>query len=155
MKNLLWVLVIGLVLSLGVSGCSKTPPEEPFESAWEVTFIGSGGEKVFAIETLKEMTAVTIEAEKKEVTNSYTGIRLSVLLAEAGITDFEELVLEAADGYQWTITREEALSQNSILAYAIDGEDLSDDKSAPLMFVSTATSARAWVGQLKTVRVGE
>lgn len=143
-------IIIALLVAASLTGCGGEDLE-PVESAWEITI----GDKVVAIEDIREMVTVTIEAEKKDETHSYTGVRLSVLLTEAGITDFESLTLEAEDGYSRDITREEALNQNSILAFSMDGEDLSDAKSAPLMFVSPATSTSAWVGKLKTIRVGE
>lgn len=160
MKKASILFVILLVLTW-VAGCGpSTPPaddpipgndDEPFESAWEI----SVGDKVFAIEDIRKMENVTIEAEKKGETNSYTGVRLSLLLTEAGITDFATLTLEAEDGYSADITREEALDDNSILCFALDGEDLSSEKNAPLMFVSPAASSKAWVGKLKTIRVGK
>jgi DMSO/TMAO reductase YedYZ molybdopterin-dependent catalytic subunit len=151
MKKTSLFLVALLVLAL-LAGCANTPPtDEPEESAWEFTI----GDKDFTIEGLRKMESVTIDLEKKGEVNSYTGVPLSVLLTEAGIADFESLTLEAEDGYSASITQEEALHENSILCYALDGEDLSSEKNAPLMFVSEAASTKAWVGKLKYVRVGE
>lgn len=150
MKKLTVLLVLALV-ALSIGGCNGKAPQEPKESAWEVTI----GDKVFAIEDIREMETVTIEAEKKEETHSYTGVRLSVLLEAAGVGDFETLTLEAEDGYTADITKAEALHANSILAFAMDGEDLTSEKSAPLMFVSTEASSKAWVGKLKFVRLGQ
>ncbi len=151
MKKTSLFLVALLVLTL-LAGCANTPPaDEPEESAWEFTI----GGKIFTIEGLREMESVTIELEKKGEVNSYTGVPLSALLTQAGITDFSSLTLEAEDGYTADITQEEALHENSILCYALDGEDLNSDKNAPLMFVSEAASTKAWVGKLKFIRVGE
>lgn len=147
MKKLSFI-IIALLVAAGIAGCGG---EDPVESAWEVTI----GEKVVAIEDIREMATVTIEAEKKDETHSYTGVRLSVLLTEAGITDFESLTLEAEDGYSYVVSREEALSDNSILAYMVDGEDLKEEKSTPVMFVSSVTSSQAWVGKLKNIRIDQ
>lgn len=146
------VLLAALLVVMSIAGCVSKDPE-PKESAWEV-FIG-GDEVVFAIEDIKEMETVTIEAEKKDEVHSYTGVRLSVLLKKAKVEGFETLTLEADDGYSFDITTEEAMHENSILAFAMDGEDLSSEKTEPLMFVSTETSSKAWVGRLKYVRVGK
>lgn len=148
MKKTILVCVSLLVLAL-LAGCANTPPAE--ESAWKFTV----GDKEFTIEGLREMESITIELEKKGEVNSYTGVPLSVLLSEAEITDFESLTLEAGDGYTASITREEALHNNSILCYALDGEDLSSEKNAPLMFVSEIASTKSWVGNLKKVSLGE
>lgn len=151
MKKTSLFLAALLVLAL-LAGCANTPPtDEHEESAWEFTI----GGKEFTIEGLRKMESVTIDLEKKGEVNSYTGVPLSVLLTEAGIKDFETLTLEAEDGYTADITQEEALHAHSILCYALDGEDLSSDKNAPLMFVSEAASTKAWVGKLKVIRVGE
>lgn len=147
MKKLVFMLAALLVVTMAV-GCSD---KAPVESAWEVTI----GTKVYPIEELKEMDAVTFDAEKKEEVNSYTGVLLSDLLTEAGITEFETLTLEAEDGYTCEITKEEALADSSVLCYAKDGGELDSEKSAPLMFVSKATSTKAWVGKLKSVQIGE
>lgn len=143
-------IIIALLVAASLAGCGGED-REPVESAWEITI----GDKVVAIEDIREMETVTIEAEKKDETHSYTGVRLSVLLTEAGITDFESLTLEAEDGYSYIVSREEALSDNSILAYMVDGEDLKEEKSTPVMFVSSVTSSQAWVGKLKNIRVNQ
>lgn len=142
------LIIAALLVAVSLAACVGDTSGQ-LESAWEITI----GEKVFAIEDIRDMANVTIEAEKKEEVNNYTGVRLSILLAEAEITDFESLTLEAEDGYSWEITRSEALDENSILAFAMDGEDLSDEKNAPLMFVSAVTSPQAWVGKLNNIRV--
>ena len=142
------ILVLALVLSLSLVGCTGGPEAE---SAWEVLI----GEKVFAIETIKELTTITFDVEAKDEVHSYTGVRLNDLLVQADLTDFNVLILEAEDGYSFEITREAAISDNSILAFAMNGEDLTDSKTAPLMFVSSVTSPQAWVGQLKFIQVGE
>jgi DMSO/TMAO reductase YedYZ molybdopterin-dependent catalytic subunit len=150
MKKTILIIAALLVVSL-FAGCANPPPEEPTESAWKFTV----GEKEFTIEGLREMESVTIKLEKKGEVNSYTGVPLSELLTKAGITDFEKLTLEAEDGYSGSINKEEALHNNSILCYALDGEDLSSEKNAPLMFVSEKASTKSWVGKLKIIRVGE
>jgi len=151
MNKVSLVLTVLLVLT-GLAGCGA-PPIDPNlqESVWEITI----GHKVFTLEAIREMDTVTFDAAKKDDVNSYIGVRLSKFLAEADISEFETLTLEAEDGYSYDITREEAMNDNSILAFAMNGEDLSDDKIAPLMFVSTETSPQAWVGKLKYIRVEE
>lgn len=144
------LLIVAMVVAIIFAGCvGETPAVQ--ESTWEITI----GSKVFAIEDIREMDTVTINAMKKEETFSYTGVRLGVLLEAAEINDFVTLTLEAEDGYAWDISREEAMHENSILAFAVDGEDINEEKSAPIMFVSTATSTQAWVGKLATIKVGE
>jgi hypothetical protein len=151
MKKISVIFVLLLALA-SLNGCGKTPPApEPEKSAWEFTV----GAKVFTIEGLKEMKSVTLDLEMKGEVSSYTGVPLFELLAEAGVEDFQTLVLEAEDGYTGQVTREEALHKNSILCYALNGGELNKEKHAPLMFASELASTQVWVGKLKHVRVGE
>lgn len=148
MKSLKVVLA-GLLIFTLLAGCKKNPV--PVESAWEFAI----GEKTFTLEGLRAMESITLELSMKGETKSYTGVLLSLLLAEAGIADFETLTLEGADGYSQDITRQEALAANSILCYALEGEDLQIEKSAPLMFASGTASPQTWVGKLKVIRPGK
>jgi len=143
-----------LAVLLVVAGCSQPAPEAPpQESAWEITVKSAGGEKVIAIEDIKAMEAVTIEAEKKEEVHEYTGVKLSEILGLAEIGEAETVTLEAEDGYSATLTGAEAFSDNTLLAYQIDGADIESDKSKPIMLVSTEASSSAWVGKLKVITV--
>lgn len=122
------------------------------DSAWEITVTGPGVEQVFYIEEIKEMPVTTLEAEKKEETHEYAGVLLSAILEEAGITEANEVTLEASDGYMATISGEVAFSENTILAYMEDGVEISDN-SAPIMLVTTDDSPQVWVGQLVSITV--
>ncbi|MGI5838683.1 MAG: molybdopterin-dependent oxidoreductase [bacterium] len=147
-KSGLVSICLAAVLLLVLSGCSQPPAPE---SAWEVTIIGPDGEKAVAIEDIKAAEAVTLEAEKKEEIHAYTGIKMSSLLAMAGIDEATSVILEAADGYSATINGEVAFSDNTIVAYQIDGADIDSEKNRPLMLVTTEDSSKVWVGSLKVI----
>ncbi len=93
-----------------------------------------------------------ISAQKKDETFEYAGVLLSAVLKEAGISEAAKVNLEAEDGYSSEISGEVAFSDNTILAYMVDGGDL-DSKSAPLILITTDDSPKAWVGQLVTIEV--
>lgn len=151
MKKLRLLLAVLVVLSV-LGGCSKSEPApDPEQSVWDFTVAG----KSFTLEGLKKMETISIELNKKGEVNSYKGVKLSLVLAEAGIGEFESLTLEAEDGYSFQITKEEALADDSILCYWMGGEDLSEEDNGPLMFASGSTSPQAWVGKLKEIRKGD
>ncbi len=129
--------------------------EEAEESAWIVTIVGSdGGETQVSIQSIMAMASVDLEAEQKGEMFTFHGVLLSSVLAEAGITEANSLNIIASDGYSATITGEVAFSGNTILAYASNGETLSnDEKNGPLRLVTTEESPQVWVGQLTTIEV--
>lgn len=149
MKKLHMFLILLLALAI-VGGCGSEKTETPpTQSAWNFKV----GDKDFTIEGLKSMASTTVELDKKGEVNSYTGVLFSSVLKEAGLTEFETLVLEAVDGYSFQITKEEAMDSGSILCYAVDDKELSDN--GPLMFAAKATLPQAWVGKLKIIRPGD
>ena len=100
------------------------------------------------------MEAVELEAETKGEVNTYKGVGLNLVLAEAGISEAVEVTLTASDGYSAAISGEVALSDNTILAYECNGADLSgDEKNGPVRLVTTDESPQVWVGQLSTIEI--
>ncbi|MDY6827278.1 MAG: molybdopterin-dependent oxidoreductase [Bacillota bacterium] len=163
-KNLLTMMALLLVFSLMLAaGCSgaedpgaESESEGAAEAAWTLTIVGPGGEEEtrVSLESIKSMSAVELEVEKEEELINLKGALLSDILAEAGISEAGNLNLIAADGYSVSISGDVAFSENTILAYESNGEDLSsDDKNGPLRLVSTEESPKAWVGQLTTIEV--
>lgn len=64
--------------------------------------------------------------------SKWTGVRLSDVLAEAGLQDgARDLLLTAADGYTVTIRPDVATGPSALLAVAQDGEPLTVDHGAP------------------------
>ena len=124
-------------------------------AAWEIAIVGpSGDEMVITLDELKEMEAVELEAESKGEKNTFKGVVLNLVLAEAGISEASEVTLIAADGYSAAISGEVALSDNTILAYEVNGVDLSgDEKNGPIRLVTTEDTPKAWVGKLSKIEV--
>lgn len=160
------VLIIAVVLMLGlfmVSGCDgdngngevNGDDNGAVESAWEFTITApDGSETVVAIESIREMPAVELETERNDEITVFKGVLLSLVLGEAGITDAGAVTVTAADGYSQTISGEVAFSENTILAYEVDGEDMSnDEKNGPVRLVTTEDSRQVWVGQITTITV--
>ncbi|UNC91958.1 molybdopterin-dependent oxidoreductase [Candidatus Contubernalis alkaliaceticus] len=134
------------------NGENENEEDPAEESTWEFTISWADGEALFTIEELKEMQRVTLTAEVKEETNEYTGVILKNLLEKANIKEAAEVTLVAADGYSAALEGDTAFSDNTIIAFKINGEAL-EDKSAPIMLVTTEASPQVWVGQLKTIKV--
>ena len=115
-------------------------------AAWEIAIVGpSGDEMVITLDELKEMEAVELEAESKGEKNTFKGV------AEPGpggsrYQRASEVTLIAADGYSAAISGEVALSDNTILAYEVNGVDLSGDEKRSDRLVTTEDTPKAWVG---------
>ena len=124
-------------------------------AAWEIAIVGpAGDETAITLNELKEMEAVELEAESKGEKNTFKGVVLNLVLAEAGICEATEVALTAADGYSAAISGEVALSDNTILAYEVNGADLSgDEKNGPVRLVTTDDTPKAWVGKLSKIEV--
>lgn len=175
-----WLVLLVLILAAAlflVPGCDKdegTPASEngegteteenggtgeeegkEEESAWEIKIIGPDGkEAVVTLEEIMKMEAVELEAESKRGPSTFKGVLLSKVLEKAGITEANEVTLTAADGYGAAISGEIAFSENTILAYERDGEDMSgDEKNGPIRLVTTEETSNVWVGKISTIEV--
>lgn len=86
--------------------------------------------------------ASTLECISNSVGGSYisntiwTGFPLHELLEEAGLQDgVVDIRMEAADGYSESIPLAEAMQDDTMLVYLMDGEPLTDEHGAPLRLI--------------------
>lgn len=86
--------------------------------------------------------AATLECISNRVGGTYisntiwTGFPLKELLDEAGIQDgVVDIKLEAADGYTESIPLAEAMQEDTMLVYLIDGQPLTDEHGFPLRLI--------------------
>jgi DMSO/TMAO reductase YedYZ molybdopterin-dependent catalytic subunit len=76
----------------------------------------------------------------------WTGVLVSTLLAEAGVmTQAKKITFYALDGYQRTLSLEEALSDGVFLAYTVDDQVLPLKHGYPLRLVVKGVFGDRWV----------
>lgn len=63
-------------------------------------------------------------SDEQENTDFWEGLLLSEILSEYGISGFDELVFNAADGYQVRLAKEDLESNTSLIAFRQNGESL-------------------------------
>jgi DMSO/TMAO reductase YedYZ molybdopterin-dependent catalytic subunit len=90
---------------------------------------------------------------------NYTGVPISELLTDANILDGATSVyIQAQDGYGATLTIQEAMSPNTIIAYQRDGAPLTplrSDGEGPLrLIIGDDQYAQRWVRGVAAIQVG-
>lgn len=81
------------------------------------------GEKAYTQADLEALGTISTDYTNKDgETTTYEGIILSALLADAGVTDAgDEVIFIAADGYEGSLTMDEALGCASCIVAFDDG----------------------------------
>ncbi len=87
-------------------------------------------------------------------TADWKGVKLSIILDMAGILDnATEVVFYAADDYSSSLTLEDALQDDVILAYEMNGEVLPVDHGYPLRLVAPGKYGYKWVKWITHIEV--
>lgn len=87
-------------------------------------------------------------------TADYKGVRLSIILDMAGILDnATEVVFYGADEYSSSLTIDDALEDDVILAYEMNGEMLPVDQGYPLRLVAPGKYGYKWVKWITNIEV--
>lgn len=119
-KNTVLLVTLLLVMTL-VSACSAAPAatEEVVETA-----VLTVGEKAYTKADLEALGTMSADyTDKDGVTTTYEGVSLSALLDDAGLSGSTEITMTASDGYEASLTVEEAVAcANCIVAF--DGDML-------------------------------
>ena len=86
----------------------------------------------------------------------WTGTPLAPLLEEAGLREGAKNVrFHALDGYQRSLSLEEALAEGVFLAYQVNGETLPSEHGFPLRLVARHQYGGKWVKWLERIEVTE
>jgi len=86
----------------------------------------------------------------------WTGTPLAPLLEEAGLQEGAKTVkFHALDGYQSSLSLEEALADGVFLAYQVNGETLPPEHGFPLRLVARGQFGGRWVKWLERIEVTE
>lgn len=117
MKKTTLFVTLFIVMAL-VSACSSAAAEEV------ATAVLTVGEKAYTMADLEALGTMTTDYTNKDgETTTYEGVSLTSLLEDAGLADAAEITFVASDGYEASLTVEEALAcANCIVAF--DGDTL-------------------------------
>ena len=90
-----------------------------------------------SVEMASTLECISNRVGGRYISNTiWTGFPLKDLLDEAGLRDgVIDIKLEAADGYSESIPLDEALQEDTMLVYLMDGQPLTDDHGFPLRLI--------------------
>ena len=159
MKTKFWrSLLLWGALLLFLTACGSGAPSVD----WELSITGDVDNpltipyKELASKEMVDMGEVLMEKStgEDEVT-SWSGVKLSDLLEEAGAGEFSTITALAGDGYAIEITADEL--DNAIVALKDQGEWIAetDPEKGPLRLVTPETPANRWVFQLQEIQVNQ
>ena len=84
----------------------------------------------------------------------WTGVLVSTLLTEAGVMpQAKKVTFYALDGYQRTLSLEEAQSDGVFLAYTVDGQVLPEEHGYPLRLVVKGVFGDRWVKWVVHIKI--
>lgn len=155
------LLVVSLLLMLAVlAGCDSGNGAPNVD--WELS-IANDAETLLTLSYADlagmeqtELTDILMERSTGEnINTSWSGVDLTVLLAQAGVEEYVSLTAVAADGYAIEISLDEL--EGAIVALK-DGEDWitnTDPDSGPIRLVCPAAPGNRWVFQLTELRANQ
>ncbi|MGB7606525.1 MAG: molybdopterin-dependent oxidoreductase [Lutisporaceae bacterium] len=116
---------------------------------WKVAVVGVDGVTEIKSSDIAKLNSVTIEATIKNKagetkTNKYTGVKLKDILDSIGVKDFKGITIEAGDGFSAEYDKTLASNDDTILAWAKDGE-LLDEKSGPVQMTPVQGTGNQFV----------
>jgi DMSO/TMAO reductase YedYZ molybdopterin-dependent catalytic subunit len=84
----------------------------------------------------------------------WTGVLVSTLLAEAGVTPkAKQITFYALDGYHRTLSLTEAQSDGVFLAYMVDGQVLPNEHGYPVRLVVKGVFGDRWVKWVNHIKI--
>jgi len=119
----------------------------------------------FTYSQLKAFSPVTVQVTLTSSSHAadngvfnYTGVPLKVLLEQAQISaNATSVYVQAIDGYGTTIPIQDAMDQNTILAYAKDGSPLTDLKNGgegPVrLIIGNDQYAQRWIKNVASIEI--
>jgi hypothetical protein len=154
MSKRVWTLLSVLVLLVGVlAGCGSTPvptqapePTTPPAAEAALRMTGPAQEIAWTEDDLKAMDTLEVDyTDKDGVVTTYTGVLITNLLKEGGVTGTPDLALVAGDGYAYDLI-------------AADYQDCTDcivafDPAGGLRSVLPALGGKAQVKDLAEIQV--
>lgn len=158
------VIVIALVIAAIPLYIYTRPPQ-----AQEGTLLQIKGQVTtpanISLSQLQTLAATTVQVTLSSSSHTsdngvynYTGVKLSTLLEQAGVSSSATSVfVQASDGYGTTIPIQDAVNQNTIIAYQKNGTSLTqlkDGGEGPLrLIIGSDQYAQRWVRGVAAIDV--
>jgi len=119
-KKTIFVLML---VALSVLSACVAPATEAVEEVIDEAVL-TVGDKTYAKADLEALGTMEADyTDKDGETTAYTGVSLAALLEDAGLTDGENVIFVASDGFEGGVTLSEAMEcSNCIVAF--DGDSL-------------------------------
>lgn len=116
---------------------------------WTVAIVGVDGITEIKSSDAAKLEPVTLEATIKNKkgetkTNEYTGVKLKDILDSIGVKEFQSITIEAGDGFTSEYDKTLAVNDDTILAWAKDGEALGEN-SGPVQMVPVQGTGNQFV----------
>ncbi|NLN07625.1 MAG: molybdopterin-dependent oxidoreductase [Firmicutes bacterium] len=152
------LLLVLLLLAAAVYGCGGKSETENAEVKWSITVEGMGDSPVsFTNVDAAKLEMKKVEATKKkkdgtEVTETWEGVALKDVLKALGVTDFQSVVMEAADGYAQEYSKEIVERDGTILGLKVDGKEL-DEEKGPVQAVPEGEPGSMYIKNLAKIIV--
>lgn len=158
----LLAVIFGLMLLgsatgvLGLESASAANFASAVDSEWRLLIDGSVQNTLdLTLSELEAMPKSTVYAElycygRLLYWGYWTGVKLGLLLEEAGLDENAELVeFHAQDGYEIELSISEATQDNVIIAYERDGEPLPET----LRLVAPGANGNFWISMITQITI--
>ena len=163
------VLAVAILVVMGLPGCGDEEPSRYLDSerrldgmyeACHTIDLTDGQEQLepISVDELDglervEVDAVLVRSNGMEMPGTWTGARLSDVLADRGVTTpFTELKIEAWDGYVGRVGYDIVMHPDTILAYLENGEEIPME-DGPVRLVVGSQDGFFWVRMLTGIEV--
>ncbi|HHX74677.1 MAG TPA: molybdopterin-dependent oxidoreductase [Firmicutes bacterium] len=152
------LLLVLLLLAAAVYGCAGKSETGNAEVNWSIAVEGvENGPVTFTNADAAKLAVKKVEATKKkkdgtEVTESWEGVPLKAVLEAVGATDFQSVVLEAADGYSQEYSKEIVEREETILGLKVNGKELGEE-DGPVQAVPTGEPGNMYIKNLAKIIV--
>jgi DMSO/TMAO reductase YedYZ molybdopterin-dependent catalytic subunit len=145
------LIVLVLMLALTFSACREKPD-------WEIVFGSSGAEELVLsnldLEEIEqvEITATKLRKDGSEEEQHWRGITLKAALEYLGISEYEGVVAESADGYTVQLDKATVDDDGTLLGMELNGNEL-EEGDGPVQLVVSSARSNMWVKQLSKITV--
>ena len=156
-KNIM--ILLSFLMIFTFAGCSNNDiGVSNSEPDWKIIVEGvKDGEIEFTNIDLEKLEFVEIEAilrkkDGSEENQQWKGVPLKTVLEYLQVKEYEEIVVEAADGYSKGYTEELVNKEGTILGIEMNGK-LLDEESGPVQLVPQGESGNMWIKNVAKIKV--
>ena len=150
------LIMIGVfALLLIAAGCTTDAPPAA-EPQWVVTIEADGETFEFSDLDAADMTAVDVETNRTTrdgdpLDQIWTGVALKDVLEAKGVTEYNSAIVEASDGYSQEYSLEVINRDKTIIAWLLDGEEMSEDDGGPVQMIPKGETSNMFIKNLEKI----